>query len=864
MSPISVELATAYVSLTTSAKGISQSIEGELTPSLTSEGEKAGEASSKAFGGSFTSGLSSVLGAIGIPMGAIGVQAEQAASGLQHAGGSAGGLAGALSSVPGPVLAVGAAALGVTAIAADLGVKFDATTAKISASAGISQSAASTIGQAFLDTAGTTTFSGQQIAAAYAGVAGQLGTINGPALNAHQALTVMQASMNLAEASGTSLSSTTSDVSKTLQAFQLPVSAAGNVTDILYNAANKTGTSVDSLSTSIDKARATMGSAAPPIADMGGFLLDLTQHGETGRAAITTLGSAFTGIISPTAAVTKAQKDMGVTFTDASGKLLPLSQIIGELAPKLAGMSPTAAAATLSTLGFGSASNKLAETIQAGSTAFDIDTLAVSKHGSAADAAAKTTDTFSGAWAKVKSGVEDAATSLGTKLAPMLTTVGLKLASAVQWVSDNWPQISKVFGTVFNIIKPFVTGFVTQVQGIIKILTGIVDFVSDIFHGKWSAAWDAVKTIFDGFVEYIKGKIQPFLALFNAIEPFLAKIWSDIKADVSTALDAVVGFFTGLPNRILTGLGDVVTVIWAPFALAGAWIDTNVITPVVAFFTALPGDIVTGLGDVVTTIWAGLVSAATWVDTNVILPVVSFFTGLPGSIVTALGDIVGTIWAGLVGAATWVDDNVITPVVTFFTGLPGAVASVLSGFIGTVFSGLTGAWSWIESNVYDPIVTGFSGLPGDIAKAISGAIGDLGGIATAIINALIGAINTAINFYDSHRPSILGVSLLPSIPDISPIGGRASGGPVAAYKPYVVGEKGWEIFVPDVAGSVMSNRQSVAALSGGSTRSGSGGGATYNIEINGTGLTEEQLLRVLNKALDREDDQEAQELRAGG
>jgi phage-related minor tail protein len=62
--------------------------------------------------------------------------------------------------------------------------------------------------------------------------------------------------------------------------------------------------------------------------------------------------------------------------------------------------------------------------------------------------------------------------------------------------------------------------------------------------------------------------------------------------------------------------------------------------------------------------------------------------------------------------------------------------------------------------------------------------------------------------------TLLGKSLL---------GGRAAGGPVMANKPYVVGEQGPELFVPNSAGSIMTNASMNKNADG-----GSGMGATVN------------------------------------
>jgi tape measure domain-containing protein len=54
-------------------------------------------------------------------------------------------------------------------------------------------------------------------------------------------------------------------------------------------------------------------------------------------------------------------------------------------------------------------------------------------------------------------------------------------------------------------------------------------------------------------------------------------------------------------------------------------------------------------------------------------------------------------------------------------------------------------------------------------------------------------------------------ALSTSIPGFA-IGGRANGGPVSGNQPYIVGERGPELFVPGVSGSVVSNADTRAAL----------------------------------------------------
>lgn len=78
------------------------------------------------------------------------------------------------------------------------------------------------------------------------------------------------------------------------------------------------------------------------------------------------------------------------------------------------------------------------------------------------------------------------------------------------------------------------------------------------------------------------------------------------------------------------------------------------------------------------------------------------------------------------------------------------------------------------------------------------------------------------------------------------IAGRASGGPVSAGTPYLVGEEGMELFVPDQSGTIIPNH----ALTATGGRGGGGGGDVYNISVqalDGRGAAE-AVVRALRDA----------------
>ena len=57
------------------------------------------------------------------------------------------------------------------------------------------------------------------------------------------------------------------------------------------------------------------------------------------------------------------------------------------------------------------------------------------------------------------------------------------------------------------------------------------------------------------------------------------------------------------------------------------------------------------------------------------------------------------------------------------------------------------------------------------------------------------------------------------------LGNREAGGPVEAGSPYIVGERGQELFVPDTAGKIFSHENTISMLSGRGDSGGAGSGA---------------------------------------
>ncbi len=315
-------------------------------------------------------------------------------------------------------IAAGVMAAAVVAGAVYLAVKFQESTNKLAASAGISVAAAKAIGSAFLTTGGQTTFSAQQMLQAFTPVAGQLGLLNGKALTAGQSLAFMRAAMDLSEASGTSLAASTASLASVMQAYGIPLSGAVRATDLLYNSSRVLNIPIDTLSSTVDKLHAKLGPLAPSLSDVSTLLVDLATHGLTGSRALLLISTGMNTLLGGSKATSKEVGTLGLTLYNASGQFVGMSSVISQLGPRLAGMTEQQRLFAEKALFGSTASKALDATILAGLPGWAKATDAATKAGTAHAAAATATSGLGASFEKIKGAIANAGVTLGQYFLP--------------------------------------------------------------------------------------------------------------------------------------------------------------------------------------------------------------------------------------------------------------------------------------------------------------------------------------------------------------------------------------------------------------------------------------------------------------
>ncbi|PEZ18685.1 tail length tape measure protein [Bacillus anthracis] len=162
------------------------------------------------------------------------------------------------------------------------------------------------------------------------------------------------------------------------------------------------------------------------------------------------------------------------------------------------------------------------------------------------------------------SGIWSFMTAIGTQIAQFWLENGSQIKQAF---SDCWsvaseiiksvmPIIVAVFQFAWPIIKEIVIGTLEAIrdfiQGILKVILGIVKVFSSLFTGDWAGVWEGVKEIWFGALEAIWGYLQlwgagrvlKWLGKFgNDIGRLFGKFWGDIKKIWNDALADLYVFF---------------------------------------------------------------------------------------------------------------------------------------------------------------------------------------------------------------------------------------------------------------------------------------------------------------------------------
>ena len=212
-----------------------------------------------------------------------------------------------------------------------------------------------------------------------------------------------------------------------------------------------------------------------------------------------------------------------------------------------------------------------------------------------------------------------------TYLAPVVDKVLDCISRIIIAIGSVWeflkPIIDTIIDVIMNVLEPVIDGLCGIIGGIIDALSGVMDFITGVFTGDWSKAWEGLKTFLGGIIDAVASL---FTGLFNTIGAIFKGAW-----DIIVSIWSVVS--TWFNNAVIKPLANLFNGIWNTMknGAQNAWNGIkNIFSSVATFFKNIFGNA-----------WNGV--------KNIFSSGGRIFSGIKDGIFNAFKSVVNTLIAGI-------------------------------------------------------------------------------------------------------------------------------------------------------------------------------------------------------------------------
>jgi hypothetical protein len=484
------------------------------------------------------------------------------------------------------------------------------------------------------------------------------------------------------------------------------IDAADNMNDL----SQKTGVSVESLS----KFQQAANASGTSIEGVGAAMIKLNK-----------------GLGAGTGPAVEALKTLGISATDASGKLKTTDTVMLEVADKFAKMPDGAGKTALALQLFGKAGADMIPMLNGGSKAIT-------------DLSA----TMTGAFAKGADSLNDKLAALQGKLLQLGVQIGTALMPALNVISDLVLKAADAFTALPGPLQAIVGGVVALAAAFVVLAPAISAAVSiagvlaGLKIGATIAGWaalagpaiTAISAAFTGFMAFLTGTIVPGLvAIFSGPVGWTVLAVAAVVAMVALFREPIMQFFGWLGGAISTAFSGLVKLLYPIFVQPFIDLWNNVLRgPVTAMFGWIGGYI-----------RASMQTAYALAYAVFVLPFIAIWNNVLRGPVTAFGNFLQGIWQSI---GRFFATYVTTPISNAWTSL----ITLLTKAAGTVSTSVSNAWrgitTFFNNNVVTPIRNAWTSLTEFLPKAMSNLGKNVQGIWTGVVNTIKGALRNVLQF----------------------------------------------------------------------------------------------------------------------
>lgn len=418
----------------------------------------------------------------------------------------------------------------------------------------------------------------------------------------------------------------------------------------------------------------------------------------------------------------KLMENLGVSFQDANGQLLPTTDILTGIANKFATMPDGLQKTEMLTTLFGKSGKELGDTLNAlangGLSAAEQKAkdlgLAIGDEG------VNRSIEFGKGMATIQMAAQGLLVTLGNQLMPVIVPLIQQFAA---WAVDVMPQVGAAITTAVGWIQ---ANLLPAFEDVVKFITdNVVPVFQSMASGTGTAigsvrdAWEGLRSFLTPLIDNIK---QIVLTVFGAVQAFVAEHGDEIKATVMNAWRII--------QEIVQKAAEVIRIVFGAIA---TFISQNQ----------------EGIKYVITLVW------------NNIKVAIEVVLGIIRGIISVVLALIKGDWEGAWNAVKQLLTDVWTAIKTFVETTLNAIFKLLGTSWDAIRTQVESSWNLIKAAIVDAwgrVTIFFNTLPDQLRQVgmniINGIVTGIQNAAWQVANALSGIVNSAI---DSVKRS-LGIS----------------------------------------------------------------------------------------------------------
>ncbi|QNK54568.1 phage tail tape measure protein [Paenibacillus sp. PAMC21692] len=314
-------------------------------------------------------------------------------------------------------VAYGVVAAAMTAIIAksvDTAAAFESSMARVQAMSSATAAEFKRLEDQAISLGVSTVFSSSQVAEgqAFLAVAG---------FKANDIIAAMPGLLDLAAAAQMDLGRAADITSNILTGFRLEAEQTGRVSDVLAKAFTSSNTSMEQLGYAMKYAAPIAASLGISIEETASAVGILSNAGIQGEMAGTQLRVMLLRLVNPVGDAEKVIEQLGIKTADASGKILPFSDILRQLQTAMSGLTQSAQAEAAALIAGTEAASGFLTLVSVGADELERFTGELENSGGTAQQIAEIQmDTYNGALEEMRSALEGVGIAIGDDFKPAM------------------------------------------------------------------------------------------------------------------------------------------------------------------------------------------------------------------------------------------------------------------------------------------------------------------------------------------------------------------------------------------------------------------------------------------------------------